>query len=74
MRPILQRLQAKAAATAVALEDLAEEASKLLLQAYHPMDGCPADPTGAVLFAFRVQQDSVLAASALPQVTGVARC
>ena len=65
---VMQRLLAKAAATAVALEDLAEEASCLVHGTYADMTGCPSDPSGAVLFAFRVQQDTVLAASAVPKV------
>ena len=67
-RVVVQRLLAKAAATAVALEDLAEEASRLVHRTYADMAGCPADPSGTVLFAFRVQQDPVLAASAVPKV------
>ena len=67
-RVVVQRLLAKAAATAVALEDLAEEASRLVHRTYADMTGCPADPSGTALFAFRVQQDPVLAASAVPKV------
>ncbi len=67
-RVVVQRLMAKAAATAVALEDLAEEASRLVHTTYADMTGCPADPSATVLFAFRVQQDLVLAASAVPKV------